>query len=270
MKKILLFFLFCLSPLFAEQGKLIVLYGTPCAGKSTLTKKLEEILPGHFKGVKRTHIAHRLRLDNLEEITGVRPKNLKEAAEIEKNLPKKNQRNFSHDFKEMALSPMIQEMEQRLAKGENLIFDVCLYHKEQLDQMQYLNPSYVLVYSPIADLSKREQERAATRDFTQTQHNNTRKFILSGFSRLYHPVSTSESVDTISKDEVVDYYLTSRNTWTNDGYSRIAQHVITQFHLKPGQRVGFAPNRKPTLFINSSQLSPTEGSTLIKQHIESL
>ena len=44
------------SPLLAKEGTLIVLYGTQCAGKSTLSKQLIQTLPGNIEVVKRTPI----------------------------------------------------------------------------------------------------------------------------------------------------------------------------------------------------------------------
>jgi len=269
-KKYLLIFLICFSTLCAEQGKLIVLYGTPCAGKSTLAKSIEQALPGNFKPFKRTEIAHHLRIDNIEKITGVRPRDFKEAVRIEKSLSKKHQQKFSHDFKEMALQPAILEMEKRLNNGENLIFDICLYHKKQLEQLQHLNPTYVLVYSPLPHLSIREQQRAQSRNRNLSEQNKTRKYILSGFSRLYKPVPNTEGVDTLSKDEVVDYYLRTRQSWTQDDYSKMAQKILTQFHLKSGVKMGITPKWQPSLFINTSKLSPDESVLLIKHRVESL
>jgi predicted kinase len=247
MKKILSLFILLCFPLFASEGKLIVLYGTACAGKSTLAKALEEALPGHFQPVKRTKIAHRL---------------------------KKEHRicdNSSHmDFKEMALPLMIREIEARLANGENLIFDVCLYKAEQLDKLSHLNPVYILVYAPIRDLSLREQQRSRSRGRSLMQQESTRKYILSGFTKLYQPAVNRQAIDTLSKEEVMIYIHATRSSWGDDSLSHAADTLMTHFHLHANGRTGISPKRKPTLLIDTSRNSLKVNVEKIKQRIASI
>ena len=225
-----IFFIIC-APLAAERGKLVVLYGTSCAGKSALADELERTLPGHFRTIRRTETSRRLGI-------------------FESNAD--------------TLEPAVLEIEKKLEKGENLIFDIRLYKHEQLNRLDHMKPVYVLVYAPIPDLSAREMQRSKNQHHTIFKQERQREYILNEFFRLYEPVSPDKRFGSLTKSEVVDYYLTTRDKWFNDDLSRSAQRLITNFHLKSDGPTSLAPKKRPTVFIDTSKMTPGESARLIK------
>lgn len=262
MKRYILIFVLLISPIMAERGKLIVIYGTPCAGKSTLTHELQNKLPGNFQSVKRTEIVQRLRTEYIKKITGLKNLKYDEVKRLDCSLS-----HHRTDFKKKALDQLVIEMEERLDNGENLIFDACLETIEQLEKLCHLKPIYVLVYAPISDLSLRENERTTSRKRALLQQEYSRLNILIGFSNLYMPVQPEKGYDSLSKNEVVEYYLMTRNKWVNDDFSRSAQRIISDFRLKSEGRTSFAPRKKPTVFIDTSKMTPMESVRLVKNWI---
>lgn len=262
MKYCVLIFILFFAPIVAEKGKLIVIYGTPCSGKSTLTNELETHLSGNFRVIKRTETVQHLRTIYIEKLTGQKDLPYNEVKRIDYTLKHKRT-----DFKEKALDQMITDLEKRLEVGENIIFDACLERTDQLEKLSHLKPIYVLVYAPLPDLSVREQERSLKRKRTLYQQEQSRKNILIGFSKLYIPVKPEKSYSSLSKNDVVDYYLKTRNRWVDDDFSRSAQKIITDFHLKSEGYTSFAPRKKPTVFIDTSKMTPSESVRLIKNWI---
>lgn len=262
MKHSILILTFLFSNLLAEDGKLIVLYGTPCSGKSTLAKQLEKSLTGNYKAVKRTLIVQRLRKNYIEQKTGRQNLSYSEIRFLDDRVYHKGL-----ELKDQALDPMIYEIEQRLKNGDNLIFDVCLYREDQLEKLSHLKPIYVLVYAPLSDLSIREQERSQTQNCSIFQQERFREYILKGFSCLYRPSPPEKSYGSLSKNEVVDYYLTTRSKWMCDELSLSAQQIITDYRLKSDRRAPFAPRKKPTVFIDTSKMTPSESVRLIQNWI---
>lgn len=225
-----LFLIIC-SSAAAEKGRLVVLYGTSCAGKSTLADELEITLPGNFKTIRRTEISRRLHLT---------------------------------DSGTQNLEPAITEIEQKLNNGENLIFDICLYKLEQLNQFDHMKPIYVLVYAPIPDLSSREMQRSKKLQYSIFTQERQRESILNEFYGLYEPVRPDNKFGSVAKCEIVDYYLATRDKWFNDRFSRSAQKLITAFRLKTEGHTPLAPKKRPTVFIDTSKMTPRESARLIK------
>jgi len=255
------------QPLVAreEKGALILLYGTQCAGKSTLTKELRKTLPGHLKMVKRTPIALVFRKDFVEKITGIRPKTHQEVITMEENLPQEYKKKASKRFKTEALPPTIDMIRKYVREGRVVIFDVCIYRSEQIDLMKDLNPIEVLVYSPLKELSQREHARTLKEQRGEKAQMESRKYILNGFNLLYEPVNEKNSIDHLTHEEVMNYWHFGNHTYLDQDYLKIFQKTVSQFNLKQNSVVPIAPRRQPTVFIHTGIMSPQEGAKLVKK-----
>ena len=228
-------FIIICTPLVGKEGKLVVLYGTTYSGKSTLAEELKRTLPDDFNIIRRRERKTQLCMPC---------------------IPKTMQAVFDH--------PSIAEIEHRLADGENLIFDICLYKSEQLNKFDHLKPIFVLVYAPIPELSAREVQRSGEMQTTVFSQERCREFILNEFCQLYEPASPDKRYGSLTKSDVVDYYLKTRDKWFSDGYARSAQKVILEFRLKSDVPTPLAPRKRPTVFIDTSKMTPAESARLIK------
>lgn len=248
-------------PLYASEGQLIILFGTACAGKTTLAKELKNLDPENVKLIKRTPIAERLRRDHIERVTGKRPQTHQELRSEERLL--KNNGQKLPDFKRKALPETIQQIREEIAKGKTVIFDVCLYKPELLSYFDPFLPLYVLVYAPIRDLCKRERERTEKRKRDHIQQVSNRKYILSGFNQLYTLAEESESIDRVLREEVNTFYRIVRPERTDPEFERIFYKLYTEFKFSTEEHVFIKPKPHYDLLIHSGKLSPKEGARKI-------
>jgi uridine kinase len=251
----------------SPKGKLILLYGTQCAGKSTLCKELRRVLPGHVQVVKRTPFALELRKNHIEEAIGIRPHTHKEVIALEEVLPQKYRRKASTRFKKEALPATISHIRPLIAKGKIVILDVCLYTSEEIALMEDLQPVTVLVYSSLDELSIREQSRTDKEKRGEKAQMESRKYILNGFNLLYETANESEAVDTLSTATLMNYWHQGNHVYLDKDYFRIFQTAIHQFQLTLKKAVPIKPKYPPTVFIHTGRLSPQEGAQLVKKAI---
>ncbi len=259
-----------ITPLLAKEGTLIVLYGTQCAGKSTLSKQLIQTLPGNIEVVKRTPIVVEYRKDFIEQVTGVRPKTRNEVKEMGKNLPRKYRKMGIGKFKRKALPPTIEIIREKISRGKTVIFDVCLYRSNELNLLKDLNTVYVLVYSPIHDLSIRQQERTIRTKRNKIHQQHCRKYILNGFSKLYEPTSKSKAFDYVRRKDIVDFFHDVEYQDLDDvdsDYLNIFCRTVQRLQLDQNRQVPIAPKKKPDILINTGRLTPEEGAKIVKNYI---
>lgn len=221
-----------------ETGKVIVLYGTPCAGKSTIAVKLVEKMPKSFKIIKREEITNQILSDYIEKATNIRPKDHEQLLIMGKELSKKYKFNLRSHCKEYAIMPTIEKIRERSLKGENIIFDICLYDPKYLSDLKDLNAEFVLVYCPLPELFKRKN----IRDSKKNQKSGKNEHLLAGFLDLYEPSENSRAIDTIRRVDLIDL---------KEPYS----------HFKPETPI--APKHNFGLVVDSSQNCPDTTADII-------
>ena len=222
----------------AETGNIIVLYGTPCAGKSTIAQKLSEKMTKSYKVIKREEVTNQILSDYIEKATNIRPKDHEQLLFMGKELSKKYKFNLRDHCKELAILPTIEKIRKLSLNGENIIFDICLYDPKHLSYLNDLNAQFVLVYCPLPELFKRKN----IRDSKKNKKSDKNEHLLAGFLDLYEPSENSRAIDTIRKEDLIDL---------EEPYS----------HFKP--ETGIAPKYNFGLVVDSSKNCPDTTADII-------
>lgn len=263
MKQIVLFFLFFTLSLTADQGAVIVLYGTQCCGKSTLVNQLQEILPSNATVIKRTSIFLQYRMDFVEKKTGKRPKDRRELIAMEARLPKEDRIQGGGALKSASLPPTLETIQKLRENGELVIFDVCLHKMHEIQLVKELNPLLVHVYAPLNELSKREQERTKQTKRNDQEQMGFRKYILNAFSKLYRVEEGSKAIGSLTREEVMQYWHTGNHEFVDQDSLRVLQHTMTHFQLDRLEKIKLTPIINPDLIIDTSVMTVEESAKLI-------
>ncbi len=247
----------CAQNALPATGTVIVLYGTPCSGKSTLAKQLIKDLPGDFHIVKKTKRAFQKRKSFLAKEMGQHVETYQQATELMHLLPKEKQAMFAVTSRE-ALMETLEEIQLRAAQGENIIFDVCL------DDTSKLSPQMVkiLVYSPLGLLSERDNQRtlAKRQSFVFQQHR--RNAILGLFKKLYRTADDQTSASfTLSRYDLEKFLEESP---LKESIEREIQVAKKTFGLSQKEFVEIVPVIKPDLIIPTNLKSVEKSSLKIR------
>lgn len=259
--------LFLYSNDAGKEGTVIVLYGTPCSGKSTLATILEQILDDDFTIVKRQELADDLRRKLIEQLTGKRLETRQELIETALSLSE-DQKKRAFGFGTDALNATIVDINQRVKKGENIILDVCLSDPAAVAGLNGKNIVKVLVYTPISQLSERELNRASTRKHSKLFQQRRRATILNMYSKLYRPKLTHRKVlDVVRKKDIEKYYAETENDLVYQPLQTSAQKAIRDFYLNQLDSMTIVPNQKPDLLIDTSINSPKKGAQIVRKYL---
>ena len=255
-----LFLIFSLHFVYVfGDGNIIVLYGTSCVGKSTLAKKLVKELPEDYVIIKKSAEVVERRKDLIERITGKRPKNHREMVETRLSLPKQTQKE-AHNITIEVTKQTIQKIKKMAKNGNNIIFDICINNPEPLKALEGCNLTTILVYAPISQISKREQERALSHHNGKVWQQQSRRVILSSLHHLYKPTSDDDDhyLDTISYQEVMDFYNVAKDDKLNPDLPKAVKRTLNHFGLTRKSRVKMVPQTKHDLLINTGKLDVDE------------
>lgn len=194
--------------LFAKEGIAIILYGTPSAGKTTLAKELVDKLPGNFQMLKKTEYVETKTKEFIYQTTGKKVSSRIDMIEAVEALPH-DLRIQTNKFTKEGIYVTLQKIEDITARGENVIFDVCLSGVENLKPLNCKNTLTVLVYAPLKTVSDREIPRAKKNNDSLAVLQKRRNAILCMFTGLYQPkkVDSDNYIDILTKDDLEEFFL---------------------------------------------------------------
>lgn len=252
----------------SEPGTVIVLYGTPCSGKSTLAYALQEKLDGKYHIVKRTDIVRGKRQEIIENVTGKRLESGADIIQEMLRLPEKYREQAMAQNRE-GLMALIHSINARVVKGENFILDVCLDSQERTNCLEGCRVVKVLVYAPLRLLSERDLARAIQNGQGIVFHHKRRNAILSMYGRLYRPIKDpAESVlDTLAADDLAVYTKGFGEEVAYPAYCGTLQGVARKFFADGRTVSAIAPEQTPDLLVNTSVASPEEAATRVAAYV---
>ncbi len=178
-KEMLLLFIFIHFPGFANNsnsGKAIIIMGASCSGKSTLSKKLLELLGNQWKLVE---------LDVIEE----------EFKALGKNTDDIN-----------LLDAVVVQSNALLTAGWNIIIDTNIYH-EILQKISVNDKKFVLVYCPVNILLARNAQRDVVLQRSPQRAVRARKYVVKTFYNFEnfnkYDVWIDSSIEDINNLEII-------------------------------------------------------------------
>lgn len=147
---ILFLLLWCIS---CSAGKIIVLFGTSCAGKSTLGKKLQNNLGAQWQFIDRDDLIEQ-RIDTCDKSD------------------------------EEELNFLADEVNKRLCMS-NIIIDTNLYADNFVKKLFATNVFRVLVYAPLKLLLERDEQRTQVLQRSAEQVCYAKQFVLNTYEYYY-------------------------------------------------------------------------------------
>jgi len=151
-------FIFSVDLYASTPGKIIILYGLHCGGKSTLIEELVKQLPEKYDIIRKSQLLAEKRMDNIEKLTGKRLKKCKDISKITHLLPQLYRKKTMGSTSE-AIRETLLKIKSRAERGKNSIYAVCVRSTEKLKILEGTTFYSVLVYAPISEVSKRELKR---------------------------------------------------------------------------------------------------------------
>jgi len=258
--------LFICPALFCSQkGSVIILYGTSCAGKSTLAREFQKELPGNFLIVKRTALIDEKRSNAIEKFTGKRPKNRQEIKEMMVRLPAAQSQYLTEQEKK-GLKETVILMKSLVEQGANVIFDVCTCDPEFLELFEDYDPVTILVYAPLSVLPLRLQNRKKGQQMSFFSLQRKKSLFLEGYCRLYQLSNDDddEYLDTLYFEEVLKNYSVNGGELVYPELKMALIGTLEKFDLEDKKMVKIVPVKKPDLVIDSEKKSPKECCQMLK------
>lgn len=243
-------------------GKVIVLYGPHCGGKSTLAEELLKKLPEPYEIVSKRKYIDARRAEYLVEVAGDKPIDHQEMLCLLESLPEDKKKDFSRK----AIEDTLLDMRARAKRGENLIFPVCFKRPMKWEIFEGIPHLSVLVHIPLSIVSQRELVRTEQRKAFAVQSFRRTETLLSYVS-LYTPVrhGGKSHIDMISYQDVIDFVYESLKKEIDSELLTSLPEVIAHFGLHYGKKVKIAPRFSPDLVVNSGVHSPEELAEQIKR-----
>lgn len=248
------FFLFPSSLLCAQKGKIILLYGTSCAGKSTLAEELRKKLPNNFFIVKKAPLVNEKIKRNLEQFTGKRPENKEEIFESIIQLPKVKA-DYLKEQARIGLKETFIAMKPLIDQGANIIFDICTTDSSIMDFFEGYDYLTVLVYAPLNVLLERLCHRVKNRKISEASMNRKKCLIINSYCDLYDISLNNNTahIDTLSLDDIPEKYLINNGTSLNSSLENSVTKLCDKFHLKNNRVVNIIPVKEPDILIKSDE-----------------
>lgn len=145
-------------------ARIILVNGTSCAGKSTLSKKLHEKIQG----------SHLVSWDD-------------EVERFCKQTGCQETDELSHKIRIKIVDDAIAQAANKTVIIDAIVDDIAL-----LQKLYDVKATLVLVYAPLATLMERNEQRSKKLNRPETRNQQCRAFIIETFSKLY--VSSNASV----------------------------------------------------------------------------
>lgn len=256
------------SVLYAQKGTVIMLYGTSCAGKSTLAKELQERLPGNFLIVKKAPLVDEKRKNIVEKTTGRRPKNKEELLEAMFQLPKQQLDEARKQVK-IGLEETFVTIKPLVNQGANIIFDVCISNTSILKLFDGYDCITVLVYAPLPVLLQRFRERIKDKQNSELLIQRKKAVLLGCYCKIFKIAEDdgADYIDTLSYHDVTQYYLENESALIYPYFKTSVMRLFNKFELEKKNNVKIVPENKPDIIINTDQQTVGEGCQMVKSHL---
>lgn len=157
------------TPLHKEQPQVIFIYGTSCAGKSTLSKQLIKSLGNQWKLIDRDKVIEERQKNYLQHHS---------------HLSKEQLRQAFDQIEAQADEAVLEEIRRATHNALHVIVDTQL-HQNLLNQLSEARSFSVLVYAPLHVLLERDHQRNQRLNRSEKRQFYAKAFILETFAQLY-------------------------------------------------------------------------------------
>lgn len=256
MKKIIVYFLFLTTVVFAAPGKLIIIDGLSCSGKTTVVSNLLPLLDESYTLVTLDDFVTKLFLQR----------------EVKKIPEDTFQRMLSE-----ARQNMYDTLVEKINSGKNVIFDTLLMDfngekdfREALDKLKDLQVLQILIYCPLSELSRRMVHR---NEISKKQNNRGRYrplFLLFKFDDMFKKHAKGEKlIGKISTNEIETAYQVAKNE-TKDlkKLDFLKEKFIKNLSLEPGEEVDISPRIEYDYYVDTTLEGSIESALKIRNFIQ--
>lgn len=203
----LLLILFIVPGLAALPGEgtpqVVFIYGTSCAGKSSLAKRLVHSLGSQWKLMDRDQV-----IEDRQKIY----------LQAHSHLKKEQLRQALEEIEAQADEAVLQEIRSAMQNGLNVIVDTQL-HQNLFNQLSEARSFSVLIYAPLHVLLERDAQRNQHLSRSERRRFYAKAFILETFAQLYSLdvcQKNAKQVDILhpaSWDQSILQYCTGAETY---------------------------------------------------------
>ena len=245
---------FCFPIITVEperEGVVIILNGTSCAGKSTLSKKLQSVLG------KSSHI---ISSDDLEEE--------KKSALLKEQEYISAEQNDQIDRE--AIKQALSCAKKEAKNGKTIIVDAFIPHEGYLQVLSGEKKIMVLVYAPLPELLLRDRQRREVIERDAKKQDGALGYVLSSFLTLYKLAEKEDGkkIGTIKRSEL-EQFRDEISTQVEYSFVEASQRKIIAKFFTTGQKsVAIEPCFKHDYVVNISDQNDEESILFIKQYLE--
>lgn len=171
-----------------DSLKILFIYGTSCAGKSSLSKQLIQCLGNQWQLIDRDAVIEEQQASYLQTYS---------------HLTKEQIRHGLDEIEASADDIVLQKIHESLQNHLSVIVDTQL-HQNLLDCLQGFLSYSVLVYAPLLVLLERDEQRSLRLKRSERRKFYAKAFILETFAQLFSLENThehTEPVDVLSFSE---------------------------------------------------------------------
>ena len=235
---------FCFPIITVEperEGTVIIFNGTSCAGKSTLSKKLQSVLG------KSSHI---ISSDDLEKE--------KKSALLKKQGYISGEQNDQIDREAIKQALLCAKKEAK--NGKTIIVDAFIPNEGYLQVISGTKKIMVLVYAPLPELLLSDRQRRKVIERNAKKQDGALGHVLSSFLALYKLADKEDGqkVGTIKHSELEQFRGEISTQVTYSFVEESQRKIIAKFFTTGQKSVAIVPCFKHDFVVNTSEQNDEE------------